>query len=83
VTWTTIPRWLYENDLPDDELQRVYVEGARRKLAELREERKVLEAEGVSPYELQALDGQIGRQAGFLAEAEWALGRYRRRLPGA
>jgi hypothetical protein len=29
--WTTIPPWLYQNDLPDDELQRVYVAGAERK----------------------------------------------------
>ena len=28
--WTVIPRWLYENDLPDVELQEVYCVRLRR-----------------------------------------------------
>ncbi len=36
VRWTTVPPWLYQNDLPDDQLQAVYVEAARRKVVELR-----------------------------------------------
>jgi hypothetical protein len=67
MTWTTIPRWLYENDLPDGELQEVYVREARKKLAELEAERR-------------ELDGQIEVVEAFLADAEAALARYRRRL---
>jgi hypothetical protein len=67
VTWTTVPRWLYENDLPDEQLQRIYVEGARRKLEALEAERA-------------ALDEQIANTKAFLAEARDALARYRRRL---
>jgi hypothetical protein len=69
MTWTTIPRWLYENDLPDGELQAFYVTAARRKVAQL-------EAEG-APTE------QVLAAKAFLAQAERALRRYERRLPGA
>jgi hypothetical protein len=72
--WTTIPPWLYQNDLPDEQLQEVYVRAARKKLAELRAAHWEL---GVQVVETEA----------FLAEAERALARYRhppagRRLPG-
>jgi len=66
MTWTTVPKWLYENDLPDDQLQRLYVQGARRKLAELEAERTELE-------------GQIAEAKAFLARATEALVRYQRR----
>lgn len=68
-TWTTIPPWLYQNDLPDDQLQEVYVRAARKKLAELLEERRVL-------------DEQIGQAQAFLAQATEAMAGYRRRLTG-
>ena len=42
--WTTVPRWLYENDLPDDELQEVYVKAARLKVHQLRTELAAAEA---------------------------------------
>jgi len=69
--WTTIPPWLYENDLPDDQLQRLYVQGARRKLAELEAERA-------------DLDARIAEAKAFLARATEALAHYqqRRRLRG-
>ena len=66
VTYTTIPRWLYENDLPDDQLQAVYVREARKKVAELLAERA-------------DLDRQLAEATAFLAQAERALARYRRR----
>lgn len=43
--WTTIPPWLYRNDLPDDELQERYVEAAEKKWRALVAEREVLEDE--------------------------------------
>jgi len=66
MTYTTIPRWLYENDLPDDQLQAVYVKAARAKVAQLRAERA-------------DLDRQLAEATAFLAQAEGALARYRRR----
>jgi hypothetical protein len=38
MTWTTIPPWLYQNDLPDEQLQAVYVQGLRAKVAQIRDE---------------------------------------------
>jgi hypothetical protein len=69
MTWTTIPRWLYENDLPDDRLQELYVKAAVRKLAEV-------EADPESTAE------QLTRAYVFLAQATQALARYRRRRRG-
>lgn len=66
MTYTTIPRWLYENDLPDDQLQAVYVREARKKVAQLRAERA-------------DLDRQLAEATDFLAQAERALARYQRR----
>lgn len=67
--WTTIPPWLYQNDLSDEQLQEVYVRAARKKLWELLEERR-------------ELDEQIAQARAFLAEAMEAMARYKRRLPG-
>jgi multidrug resistance efflux pump len=67
--WATVPPWLYQNDLPADQLQAFYVEVARKKLAALRADRV-------------DLDEQIAQAEAFLADAEAALARYRRRLPG-
>jgi hypothetical protein len=71
VTWTTIPRWLYEHELPDDRLQEVYVTAARneadglaRRLRELDDERLVVAA-------------ALSEALALVAEAEEALGRYR------
>ena len=66
MTYTTIPRWLYENDLPDDQLQAVYVQAARKKVAQLLAERA-------------DLDRQLAEATAFLAAAERALAGYRRR----
>ena len=66
MTWTTIPPWLYQNDLPDDQLQAVYVKAARAKVAQLRAERA-------------DVDRQLAEATAFLAEAERALAGYRRR----
>ena len=66
MTWTTIPPWLYQNDLPDDQLQAVYVREARKKVAQLLAERA-------------DLDRQLAEATAFLAQAERALARYRRR----
>jgi multidrug resistance efflux pump len=65
--WKTIPRWLYETDAPDDQLQALYVKAARKKLAELEAERA-------------ALDAQIAQATAFLADAERALRQYQKRL---
>lgn len=65
--WTTIPPWLYQNDLPDDELQRVYVVAAERKLAALLAEH---------PPDREA----IGAAQAFLAQARAALARYEAEL---
>ena len=59
--WTTVPPWLYQNDLPADELQRVYVEAARRKVAELRA--ALEEAEAFLAEAEQALAHYRGYQA--------------------
>jgi Ni,Fe-hydrogenase III large subunit len=70
VSWTTIPRWLYENDLPDDQLQRRYVEQAEGRLAACVEDRIALEEEvaalramergTLSAEEWSALAGELG-----------------------
>lgn len=62
--WKPIPRWLYETNAPDDQLQAVYVDAARKKVAELEAERDELEA-------------QLAQAKAFLADAEGALRRYR------
>jgi hypothetical protein len=62
--WTNIPRWLYESDLSDEELQELYVKGVHKKLAELLEERR-------------ELDEQIAQARALLADAGAALARYR------
>ena len=67
MTWTTIPRWLYQNDLPDDQLQAVYVKAARRKVAELAADRDTPAA-------------QLAEAKAFLAAAERRLRIYQRRL---
>ena len=67
--WTVIPPWLYQNDLPDDRLQQIYVEGARRKLAALLNERPRPEME-------------IRQMRALLADAEEALAYYRWRARG-
>jgi multidrug resistance efflux pump len=65
--WKTIPRWLYETDAPDDQLQALYVTAARKKVAELEAERDELEA-------------QLAQARAFLADAERALRRYQKPL---
>jgi multidrug resistance efflux pump len=86
--WVTIPKWLYTNNLPDEELQRVYVIEAKKKVAALRREKRELEAE------LARVTAALGPAEEFLADADAALQRYRavrrptvteqeRRLPAA
>lgn len=64
--WKTIPRWLYETDAPDDQLQAVYVAAARKQVAELEAERDEREA-------------QLAQARAFLADAERALRQYQKR----
>jgi hypothetical protein len=71
----TIPPWLYQNTLPDDELQAVYVAQAQRKHREFVARRKALEAELADARAAEA------RAAAFLAEATAARERYRRGSP--
>jgi hypothetical protein len=42
--WTEIPPWLYQNTLPDDQLQEVYIRGLRAKVAQIRDELAQAEA---------------------------------------
>ena len=70
MTWTTIPRWLYENDLPEDELQAVYVRALRRKVGGIGVRLCDVEAER------DALLRQLGEALTMLREAEAALARY-------
>jgi multidrug resistance efflux pump len=65
--WKTIPRWLYEADAPDDQLQALYVKAARKKVADLEAER-------------DELDAQLAQARAFLSDAERALRRYQKRL---
>ena len=43
-SWTEIPPWLYQNTLPDDQLQEVYVRGLRAKVDQIRGELAQAEA---------------------------------------
>jgi hypothetical protein len=72
--WTTIPRWLYENDLPDDELQEVYVKAARLKVVQLREER---DQQPRMSKRWRDIDFMLRQAESFLEEAEAALALYR------
>ena len=69
--WTTIPPWRYQNTLPDDQLQEVYVREAKKKWEELRRRRTELEAELVEVAEAEQ------RARLFLADAIEALQAYR------
>ena len=71
TNWTTVPPWLYQNDLPDDQLQAVYVAHAEQKWRELRERREALEDE------LEQARQAERRAAAFLAEAKERLAAYR------
>jgi hypothetical protein len=68
--WTTVPRWLYENDLPDEELQRMYVTEAEKKLRQIVAHRKALQAELAGVLAAEA------RAAQFVAEAWESLRHY-------
>ena len=69
--WTTIPPWVYQNTLPDDQLQEVYVREAKKKWEELRRRRTELEAELLEVAEAEQ------RARLFLADAIEALQSYR------
>ena len=71
TNWTTVPPWLYQNDLPDDQLQAVYVAHAEQKWRELRERREALEDEVEQARQAER------RAAAFLAEAKERLAAYR------
>ena len=71
MTWTTIPPWLYQNELPDEELQEVYVREAERKWRALRDGRAAIEADLADAVAAEA------RAYAFLQEAKAALARYR------
>lgn len=75
--WTTIPPWLYQNTLPDAELQAVYVAEARKKVADLRQRR--LDAEDA----LAELEGALADAEDFLAHAEAALRGYQAQAQSA
>lgn len=74
MTWTTIPPWLYENDLPDGELQEWYVKAARLKVAELRARR---DQRAPMSRGWRDVDFMLRQAEAFLADAEAALARYR------
>jgi hypothetical protein len=77
--WTTIPPWLYRSDLPDERLQEHYVLEAERTLAEVVEDRLVLEREvadlratkrgRLSAEEWAALADELGERYDWLEEA--------------
>ena len=69
--WTVIPRWLYENDLPDVELQEVYVREAEAKWRQCVEARRDAEASFVEARLIEV------RAKQFLEDARAALEKYR------
>ena len=71
MSWTTVPPWLYQNDLPDDQLQEVYVREAEKKLRDLGEECMELERQLAAARAAQA------KAAVFVAQAKRALAGYR------
>jgi hypothetical protein len=71
VSWTTIPRWLYENDLPDDRLQEVYVTAARQKADDLARRLRELDDERL------VVAAALSEALALVADAAEALGRYR------
>ena len=73
--WTTVPPWLYQNDLPDDQLQAIYVAHAEQKWRELRECREALEDELAQARQAER------RAAAFLAAAKERLAAYRQQAP--
>lgn len=70
--WAVIPKWLYQNDLPDDELQALYVQQAEKKYRECVEARKALE------QDLVLARCQEAAARDFLMEAREALKKYQR-----
>jgi outer membrane protein TolC len=60
TNWSVVPPWLYQNDLPDDELQEVYVKAARLKVQQLRTE--LAEAEAFLAEAEQALAHYRGQE---------------------
>jgi hypothetical protein len=78
-SWTTIPPWLYENDLPDRRLQELYVEQAERTWAACAEARMTLEEEirnlraykrrEVTAEMWSALVDELGERYDWLEEA--------------
>ena len=70
-------RWIAESDLPDDELQAVYVREAEKHWRKANRERLALEGELAAAREAE------GRAAAFLAEAQERLRYYQARARGA
>lgn len=64
--WNVIPKWLYQNDLPDDELQAVYVQQAEQKWRQCVHDREGLEDE------IRAAKTRLQR---LTTAAEWAAAR--------
>lgn len=71
--WTVVPRWLYENDLPDDELQAAYAREARKKAEEIAAQLRRLDEERL------VVASQLEAQLAFVAEAEERLRFYQER----
>ena len=69
--WIPIPPWLYQNDLPDHELQAVYVREAEKKVRQVVARRQALQAQLAEAMETEA------RAVVFLAEARERLAAYR------
>jgi hypothetical protein len=79
MSWTTIPPWLYQNDLSDEALQERYVEAAERKWADCVADRQGLEQEirdlraterrEVTAERWSALVDELGERYGWLEEA--------------
>lgn len=71
MVWTEIPPWLYQNDLPDGELQAWYVREARKKVRQLAAQLEALDAER------EDVARALAEALVFVRDAEEALGRYR------
>ena len=71
MTWTTLPPWLYQNTLPDEELQEVYVREARKKVRQLAAQLEGLDSERAD------VARALAEARAFCREAEAALDRYR------
>lgn len=91
--WTTLPPWLYQNDLPDEELQARYVRRWEQTWAECVADRQALEQELGDLQALQreevtaemwaALRDEIGERTDWLRESRRVEAEAKQRLDDA